>query len=304
MPFTFAMLRRSARLALAAFPLHLGLLLQGRDPRLRGRSAAAGTRIFYVGGYIGALLTAIYTFRIDLPRRSAASPCEEAARARARPPRTTPSPTNPATGELEDTDVGFPGPEHHIAERDVADEVAMGVARGARASSPASSRSRGRPTWLPNFLEPTFADSIAPSTRRHQRRWRRSASSLGAVISVGSASRSPTASACRRPGPRDGLAASASARCTACLVNKWYFDELIDARRSSARRVRSAASAATSFERIVVNGALVGGTTGVVRAGLRRGARAADRLPAQLRAASLVAGARRSSSSTCSCRAS
>ena len=28
---------------------------------------------------------------------------------------------NPATGEHEDTDVGFPGPEHHIAERDVAD---------------------------------------------------------------------------------------------------------------------------------------------------------------------------------------
>ena len=26
---------------------------------------------------------------------------------------------NPATGEREDTDVGFPGPEHHIAEREL-----------------------------------------------------------------------------------------------------------------------------------------------------------------------------------------
>ena len=26
-------------------------------------------------------------------------------------------PENPMTGEKEDTDVGFPGPEHHMAER-------------------------------------------------------------------------------------------------------------------------------------------------------------------------------------------
>src|SRR5437763_13725794 len=32
---------------------------------------------------------------------------------------------NPATGEEEDTDVGFPGPEHHIAERAPAMRLAM-----------------------------------------------------------------------------------------------------------------------------------------------------------------------------------
>jgi NADH-quinone oxidoreductase subunit L len=35
--------------------------------------------------------------------------------------------TNPVTGEVEDTDVGFPGPEHHIAERARRMKVAMGV---------------------------------------------------------------------------------------------------------------------------------------------------------------------------------
>ena len=32
---------------------------------------------------------------------------------------------NPATGEVEDTDVGFPGPDHHIAEREWTMKVAM-----------------------------------------------------------------------------------------------------------------------------------------------------------------------------------
>ena len=34
---------------------------------------------------------------------------------------------NPATGELEDTEVGFPGPEHHIAERALPMKLAMGM---------------------------------------------------------------------------------------------------------------------------------------------------------------------------------
>ena len=36
-------------------------------------------------------------------------------------------PTNPANGEVEDTDVGFPGPHHTIAERALPMRVAMGV---------------------------------------------------------------------------------------------------------------------------------------------------------------------------------
>ena len=36
-------------------------------------------------------------------------------------------PTNPATGEAEDTSVGFPGPEHHVAEDNLPMKVAMGT---------------------------------------------------------------------------------------------------------------------------------------------------------------------------------
>ena len=36
-------------------------------------------------------------------------------------------PTNPANGEVEDTDVGFPGPHHTIAERALPMKVAMSV---------------------------------------------------------------------------------------------------------------------------------------------------------------------------------
>ena len=35
--------------------------------------------------------------------------------------------TNPVSGEVEDTDVGFPGPDHHIAEREPPMKAAMGV---------------------------------------------------------------------------------------------------------------------------------------------------------------------------------
>ena len=55
---------------------------------------------------------------------------------------------NPATGEVEDTDVGFPGPEHHIAERALPMKVAMGVLAVLARSSAASCRSRRSPTSL------------------------------------------------------------------------------------------------------------------------------------------------------------
>ena len=55
-------------------------------------------------------------------------------------------------------------------------------------------------------------------------------------------------------------------RCTSCSWHKWYFDELID-----ALVVRPAAAAGRfardTFERRVVDETLVGGTTGIVRAG-------------------------------------
>ena len=56
------------------------------------------------------------------------------------------------------------------------------------------------------------------------------------------------------------------ARCTSCSCNKWYFDELIDALvvRPTAAAGRFARD---TFERVFVDETLVGGTTGIVRAG-------------------------------------
>src|SRR3954451_19779458 len=65
---------------------------------------------------------------------------------------------NPATGEEEDTDVGFPGPDHQIGER----EGTMKAAMGPLAILALVSGMVGIPgitTWLAAFLEPTFADS-------------------------------------------------------------------------------------------------------------------------------------------------
>ena len=63
----------------------------------------------------------------DLPR------VPRRARARRRASSSTatcyhaPEHTNPATGEVEDTDVGFPGADHHIAEREGTMKIAMGA---------------------------------------------------------------------------------------------------------------------------------------------------------------------------------
>ena len=63
-----------------------------------------------------------------LPRRARAG----GARARSGHLHHAEVPRNPANGEEEDTDVGFPGPTHAIAERALPMRVAMGAARGRR----------------------------------------------------------------------------------------------------------------------------------------------------------------------------
>src|SRR5205085_9184758 len=65
---------------------------------------------------------------------------------------------NPMTGEEEDTDVGFPGPGHYIAEREWPMKIAMGglavlAVIGGVAQIP------GVDDGVTKFLDPTFADS-------------------------------------------------------------------------------------------------------------------------------------------------
>ena len=112
--------------------------------------------VLAVVGFIGSFLTAIYTFRMIFRAFWGEPSSRRASSSRAT--STTAEHTNPATGEVEDTEVGFPGPDHHIAEREGSMKFAMGAWRCWRRSA-ARSRSRASPTSSHNFLEPTFADS-------------------------------------------------------------------------------------------------------------------------------------------------
>ncbi len=128
-------------------------------------------------------------------------------------------------GEEEDTDVGFPGPGHFIAEREWPMKIAMSVlAFGAIVGG--LIQIPGVDSGIEHFLDPTFADSslyalagidplgLGRADHRGRDRGHR-------------ASRSPTGSGSARPGRRRALQTRFAAIHT-LLANKWYFDELID----------------------------------------------------------------------------
>ena len=125
MPFTFGCMVIGG-LALSGVPPFSGCVLQGRDHRRCEFDRGGWHTILGVLGYVGAFMTAIYTFRMIF-RAFTGEPCPEAQELEHGHLYHAPEPTNPATGEVEDTDVGFPGPEHHIAERDAPMKVAMGA---------------------------------------------------------------------------------------------------------------------------------------------------------------------------------
>ena len=115
LPFTFVCFldRRPRPLGRAAVQR---LLLQGRDPALHRRARRLAL------GAVGRRLPRraadrLYTFRMIF-RAFLGEPCPEARELIEHGHLFHPEqPTNPANGEVEDTDVGFPGPEHAIAER-------------------------------------------------------------------------------------------------------------------------------------------------------------------------------------------
>jgi NADH-quinone oxidoreductase subunit L len=170
-------------------------------------------------------------------------------------------PVNPANGEVEDIDVVFPGPEHHIAERSMPMKVAMsGLALlaivGGVAQVPGIDHS------LSSFLDTTFADSTIirhePST---------SAAWLGLIIGAAIAL-AGVGIAYRVWIVAPGTSAKLIERFAPIhkfLINKWYFDEAID-----FLIVRPALwfgrFGNTVIERVFVAGFITGGTASVVRA--------------------------------------
>jgi NADH-quinone oxidoreductase subunit L len=244
-------------LALAAFPLTSGFF--SKDEIMAYASARGGMYlIFTVLGYFGAFLTAIYTFRLIfrvLPGR----PCPEAQELIDSGHVHHAHPFNPATGEEEDTDVGFPGAEHHIAEQSASMRVAMAVlAFGALFAGLV--QVPGVDSVVANFLDPAFEDSpltaIHPSTAAS---WLGLA--IGAAISLAGIGVAYLLYVARPQLP--ARLQQRFAAVHAFLYNKWYFDEAID-----LLVVRPALAigrfANSTFERVVVDG-LVSGTAETVR---------------------------------------
>ncbi len=123
LPFTFACFLIGS-LALAGLPPLSGFF--SKDEILAGLLERGDWYTIIAGiGYLAALLTAAYSFRA-VYRVFFGAQTEETAKIAAGHHLHF-APANPSTGEAEDTDVGFPGEEHHVAEDNPAMKIAMGT---------------------------------------------------------------------------------------------------------------------------------------------------------------------------------
>src|ERR1700733_2347179 len=221
LPFTFACFILGG-LALSGMPPFSGWL--SKDDIIGYLNhRGGGFEVLGILGYVGALITGVYTFRMIF-RAFFGEPCEEARELEHGHLFHPDAPTNPQTGEVEDTDVGFPGPEHHIAERDWAMKFPMSVLAllaviGGVLQIPGVDRSINR------FLAPTFADShLARLDPAAGTEW------VGLIIGAAIGLLGITI-AYRIWIAQPGTSARLQERFAPLhkfLLNKWYFDELID----------------------------------------------------------------------------
>jgi NADH-quinone oxidoreductase subunit L len=259
LPFTFACFLIGG-LALSGLPPFSGWL--SKDDILgfldhRG----GGFEVLGIVGYIGAFLTALYTFRMIF-RAFYGEPVPEARELEQGHLAHADVPRNPMTGEEEDTDIGFPGPGHFIAEREWPMKIAMSTLAllaivGGVLQIP------GVDDVITKFLSPTFANSrlfhIDVSTGSS---W--VGLVVGALIAL-----SGIALAYRIWIVRPGTSLALRERFGAAyvfLAHKWYFDELIE-----FLVVRPCLwvgqFVTTVLEQTAINGVITGGTVGVLRAG-------------------------------------
>jgi NADH-quinone oxidoreductase subunit L len=220
-----------------------------------------GFLILGIVGYAGALLTGIYTFRMIF-RTFFGEPVPEAHELEHGHLAHAEVPRNPMTGEVEDSDVGFPGPEHFIAEREWPMRIAMG-ALSVLALIGGAVQIPGIDDAVSRFLEPSFVDSKFVHVQvKTGPAW------LGLVIGAAIAVIGITI-AYRLWVAQPGTSTRLRERFAAPYVflwHKWYFDELIDlvVVRPALWTGRLADSV---LERSVISGVVTGGTSGAVRAG-------------------------------------
>ena len=259
MPFTYGCFIVGG-LALSGVPPFSGFF--SKDEILLVTAERGGWHwILYVAGYVGALLTAIYTFRMIF-RAFHGEPVAEARELEAGHLHHAEVPRNPANGEIEDTEVGFPGPHHTIAEKALPMKVAMGLlAIGAIGAG--FLQIPKTDFVIDDFLRPSFAGSklYEPHTKDGLLFAGLAIGTALALIGIFLAYRIWVA--------RPGTAEVIRRRFTPLyelFVNKWYFDELIDAVVVKPFAA-SGAFMRDVFEKRVIDETLTGGTTGIVRAG-------------------------------------
>ncbi|HWX96871.1 MAG TPA: NADH-quinone oxidoreductase subunit L [Solirubrobacteraceae bacterium] len=259
MPFTYGCFVVGG-LALSGVPPFSGFFSKDEILLVTGERGGWHWALYAIG-YIGAGLTAVYTFRMIF-RAFHGEPVPEARELEEGHLHHDEVPRNPANGEEEDTDVGFPGPLHVIAERARAMRVAMGLL--ALGSIGAGLIQIPKVDFvIDDFLKPSFSDSSLYATHT-----RNGLLVFGLVLGtvIGLAG---IAIAYRIWVARPGTALAIRERMRPAyelFVNKWYFDELIE-----LAVVRPATAVARfardTVERRLVDDTLVGGTTGLVRAG-------------------------------------
>jgi NADH-quinone oxidoreductase subunit L len=261
MPFTFVCFLVGG-LALSGVPPFSGWL--SKDDIIAYVNNRGGIfEVVGILGYVGAALTGLYTFRMIF-RAFYGDPSPEAVELEHGHLAHAERPTNPANGEVEDPDVGFPGPEHAIAEREPAMKIAMGTL-ALLAVVGGFIQVAGIDHVVSTFLAPSFTHTPLASAAHEptsSAAW--VGLVIGALIGLGGIAIA-YAVWVRQPGT--------AARCQAALpwlhrflVNKWYFDELIDVvvvvpTLAIGRFVQAV------LERIVISGGVTGGVTGAVRSG-------------------------------------
>jgi NADH-quinone oxidoreductase subunit L len=219
--------------------------------------------ILFGAAYVGSFLTAVYTWRMIF-RAFYGEPVPEAAELEAGHLHHAEVHTNPATGEEEDTDVGFPGPEHHIAEREGSMKIAMGVLAVLATIGGFLQIPFGAVNAIDNFLEPSFAGSKYYSALSPSDGFTLLGLIIGAALGIAGIALAYFVWV-KRPGTAARVRERSGA-LYALFKNKWWFDELIDATVVRPFTAFGRFGQAT-FERLFVDGTLVGGTTGIVRVG-------------------------------------
>jgi NADH-quinone oxidoreductase subunit L len=260
MPFTYAAFLIGA-LTLAGFPLLSGFW--SKDEIISFTLNRGGSFTYVaIGMYIGAILTAFYSLRaVFLVFHG--DTCDEAKELEGGH-LAHGDHTNPATGEHEDTEVGFPGADHHIAEREGEMKIAMGTLAFLSIFA-GLVQIPGVTHVIETWLEPVFEDSrYAADIPSVSAQW--IGLGVGAVIALTGISIAWWAYKANR-----GVTEKWSAKyagVNAFLTNAWYFDRLYD-----FLFVRPTAAFAQFCNKVievfVVQG-IVDGTTSLVKVGAER----------------------------------